>query len=44
MKQNKIYLDEKESPKQWYNIQADMPNPLHPPLHPGTGNLLAQTI
>ena len=32
----KIYLTEKEIPKQWYNIQADMPNPCPPPLHPGT--------
>ncbi|KAA3610936.1 MAG: TrpB-like pyridoxal phosphate-dependent enzyme [Calditrichaeota bacterium] len=32
----KIFLTEDESPKQWYNIQADMPNPMHPPLHPGT--------
>jgi tryptophan synthase beta chain len=23
-------------PKYWYNIQADMPNPALPPLHPGT--------
>ena len=32
----KILLEEKEIPEQWYNIQADMPNPLQPPLHPGT--------
>lgn len=24
-------------PRQWYNIQADLPTPLKPPLHPGTG-------
>lgn len=24
-------------PTQWYNIQADMPNDMLPPLHPGTG-------
>jgi tryptophan synthase beta chain len=24
-------------PRQWYNIQADLPRPLEPPLHPGTG-------
>ncbi len=35
-KTNKILLEEKEIPEQWYNIQADMPNPLQPPLHPGT--------
>lgn len=32
----KIFLTEEESPRQWYNIQADMPNPMRPPLHPGT--------
>ncbi len=24
-------------PRQWYNIMADMPTPMQPPLHPGTG-------
>ncbi len=32
----KILLSEKDIPEQWYNIQADMPNPTLPPLHPGT--------
>lgn len=32
----KIILDEKEMPMHWYNIQADMPNKVMPPLHPGT--------
>ena len=36
MKETKIYLNEKEMPKQWYNIAADMPNPMLPPLHPLT--------
>ncbi len=40
MKTNKIFLAEKDIPRQWYNIQADMPNPLQPPLHPGTGKPL----
>jgi tryptophan synthase beta chain len=35
-KQKKYLLDEKDIPTQWYNIQADMPNPMLPPLHPGT--------
>ncbi len=35
-KTKKILLAEKEMPSQWYNIQADMPNPTLPPLHPGT--------
>lgn len=32
----KVVLSDDEIPKQWYNIQADMPSPLQPPLHPGT--------
>ena len=36
MKQFKVFLREDEIPKQWYNIQADLPSPLQPPLHPGT--------
>ena len=35
-KLRKIFLPEKEIPQQWYNIQADMPNPLKPPLNPAT--------
>ncbi|MBN2061246.1 MAG: TrpB-like pyridoxal-phosphate dependent enzyme, partial [Deltaproteobacteria bacterium] len=37
MKAKKIFLPESELPRQWYNIQADLPTPLEPPLHPGTG-------
>jgi tryptophan synthase beta chain len=33
----KIYLDPKDMPKQWYNIQADMPKPMAPPISPATG-------
>ncbi|MBC7186058.1 MAG: TrpB-like pyridoxal phosphate-dependent enzyme [Calditrichaeota bacterium] len=33
----KYQLDEKEVPRQWYNIQADLPEPLPPVLHPATG-------
>jgi tryptophan synthase beta chain len=36
MKDTKIILSEKEIPKQWYNIMADMPNPPKPPLNPET--------
>ena len=36
MDKSKYILDEKEMPKQWYNIQADLPKPLPPYLHPGT--------
>lgn len=35
--QQKIHLLEKEMPTSYYNIQADLPHPLDPPLHPGTG-------
>lgn len=37
VKIRKINLPEQEIPRQWYNIQADMPNPLKPPLNPATG-------
>jgi len=30
----KYLLDEEEIPKKWYNVAADMPTPLDPPLHP----------
>ena len=32
----RILLQEQEMPRRWYNIQADLPFPLDPPLHPGT--------
>ena len=35
--QLKVVLNDSDIPRQWYNIQADMPNPLKMPLHPGTG-------
>lgn len=33
----KYLLPENDIPKSWYNIAADLPIPLPPPLHPGTG-------
>ncbi|HDL77236.1 MAG TPA: pyridoxal-phosphate dependent enzyme, partial [Lentisphaerae bacterium] len=30
----KVVLDEKDIPRQWYNIQADLPRPVPPPLGP----------
>jgi len=37
MKQlTKIILNENEIPTAWYNVQADLPKPLPPILHPGT--------
>lgn len=32
----KYLLSEDRIPKHWYNIQADLPKPLSPVLHPGT--------
>ncbi len=32
----RIILGEKDIPEAWYNVQPDMPEPLAPPLHPGT--------
>ncbi len=37
MRAKKYVLTEQEMPRQWYNIMADMPTPMEPPLHPGTG-------
>jgi tryptophan synthase beta chain len=31
-----VFLDPDETPKSWYNIQADLPERLPPPLHPVT--------
>jgi len=36
MTQTKIILSEDEIPKEWYNIQADLPTPLDPPRNPQT--------
>ncbi len=30
----KIFLDEQEMPRQWYNLAADLPTPMQPPLGP----------
>jgi tryptophan synthase beta chain len=37
METTKFLLSEKDIPTAWYNIQADMPHPAKPVLHPGTG-------
>ncbi len=36
MEETKVVLPDREIPRQWYNIMADMPNLPKPPLHPGT--------
>lgn len=36
MADTKILLEEKDIPKSWYNVLADIPIPMNPPLHPGT--------
>ena len=36
MKERRILLEDRELPTAYYNIQADLPRPLDPPLHPGT--------
>ncbi|MEI7591168.1 MAG: TrpB-like pyridoxal phosphate-dependent enzyme [Deltaproteobacteria bacterium] len=40
MKQIKVTLNDKDMPRQWYNIVADLPTPMKPYLHPGTGQPL----
>ena len=32
----KFFLPEDKLPKAWYNLAADLPVPMAPPLHPGT--------
>jgi tryptophan synthase beta chain len=36
MDKTKFVLDEEDMPTAWYNIQADLPEPLPPLLHPAT--------
>jgi len=36
MEHTKIILDENDMPTRWYNILADFPEPLAPPLNPAT--------
>ncbi len=35
-----VHLPQDEIPSAWYNVLADLPEPLPPPLHPGTGKPL----
>ncbi|OGW76080.1 MAG: TrpB-like pyridoxal-phosphate dependent enzyme [Omnitrophica bacterium RBG_13_46_9] len=34
MKEKKILLNERDIPKQWYNLAPDLPTPMQPPLGP----------
>jgi tryptophan synthase beta chain len=34
--QTQFSLSQADIPKEWYNLLADFPEPLPPPLHPGT--------
>lgn len=38
MDKYKFVLDEKDMPREWYNILPDFPEPLPPVLHPGRGD------
>ncbi len=42
-KQTKFVLDESRIPRTWYNIAADLPVPMSPPLHPATMQPLGPT-
>ena len=37
MRTKKFVLSDQDMPRKWYNIMADLPNGMEPPLHPGTG-------
>jgi len=38
----KIYLNEEEIPKQWYNVRADMKNKPAPLINPKTGKPITE--
>jgi tryptophan synthase beta chain len=40
MDKERVNLPLTEIPASWYNVLADLPKPLPPPLHPGTGQPL----
>jgi tryptophan synthase beta chain len=40
MDKERVDLPLNEIPASWYNVLADLPKPLPPPLHPGTGQPL----
>jgi len=36
----KVFLDESEIPRQWYNLAPDLPTPPQPPLSPADGSIV----
>ncbi|MFP4026595.1 MAG: TrpB-like pyridoxal phosphate-dependent enzyme [Candidatus Brocadiia bacterium] len=44
MEEVKIQLSEKNLPRQWYNLAADLPNPLRPPLTADGTPISAETM
>jgi tryptophan synthase beta chain len=36
MKRAMFFLDQRDMPTKWYNVLADMPEPMPPYLHPMT--------
>jgi tryptophan synthase beta chain len=40
MEKERVDLPLSEIPASWYNVLADLPKPLPPPLHPSTGQPL----
>ncbi|MDD4955415.1 MAG: TrpB-like pyridoxal phosphate-dependent enzyme [Candidatus Omnitrophica bacterium] len=42
MADSKINLSEKDIPQKWYNVAADLPFKLPPPVNPGTGKPLVK--
>ena len=36
MDSKRVFLNESDIPKAWYNLQADLPEPVPPPLNPAT--------
>lgn len=39
-REKKILLSERDMPKQWYNVNPDMPKPGAPLIHPATGKFM----
>ena len=44
MEQKKFLLDEDDIPKQWYNIAADLPTPMQPPMSPDGNPISAEML